>query len=174
MIQRRCPAVRGHCYANGMSLQTVIAAITLWWRALHQPDVDPADVTTAWVAAEIEQTQRVDASLLMAIMWHESRYQPSAGPACGVMQVYPHDIYLDDATSCRAWRTDVRAGVHAGVVEIEMMLAEKRVGGDLHTALMYRACGGRAFIPGACTMAGWVNKVLERRAMLDDRYRTTM
>lgn len=151
-------------------LQPAVLALTLWWRAIHQPDVDLVDVTFAWIAAELEQTPRVDAPLLMALMWPESRYQPTAQPACGVMQVYPHDIHLDDAANCRLWRVNVRAGVRAGITEIEMMLDESRVHDDLHTALMYRACGGRAFVAGACEMAGWVGQVLERRARLDDRY----
>ena len=142
----------------------IIAVVLHLLRALGQPDVQPSDVAAAWVAAELEATPRVDASLSLAIMWPESRYQPTAGPACGVMQVYPHDIGLDDASSCALWRHDVRAGVHAGVLEIEMLLADHRVH-SLRDALLYRACGNKAFT-GACTMGWWVDQVLAKRAYL--------
>jgi hypothetical protein len=140
------------------------ASFALLLRALEQPDIQPTDVATAWTAAELEATPRVDAPLLMALMWPESRYQPTAGPACGVMQVYPHDIGLDDASSCALWRRDVRAGVRAGVIEIETMLADRRVH-NLREALLYRACGNKAFT-GECAMFGWVDQVFARRAYL--------
>jgi len=133
-------------------------------RALEQPDIQPLNVVVAWAATELEATPHVDAPLAMALMWAESRYQPTAGPACGVMQVYPHDIGLADASSCALWKHDVRAGVRAGVVEIETMLADRRVH-NLREALLYRACGNRAFT-GECRMSGWVGRVLARRASL--------
>jgi hypothetical protein len=139
-------------------------AATLLSHALDQPDVKPLDVTMAWAAAELEATPRVDAALAMALMWPESRYQPTAQPACGVMQVYPHDIYLPDASSCALCRHDVRAGVRAGVTEIEMLLADHRVH-SLRQALLYRACGNRAFT-GECAMGRWVDQALERRKVL--------
>lgn len=139
-------------------------AIALLLRALEQPDVQSVDVVMAWDAAELEATAHVDDATLMAVMWPESRYQPTAGPACGVMQVYPHDIGLDDASSCALWRRDVRAGVRAGVSEIETMLADHRVH-NLREALLYRACGNKAFT-GECPMGGWVDQVFARRAYL--------
>jgi hypothetical protein len=149
-----------------MLADRAIAAVALLFRALGQPDVDPIDVVVAWVAVELEATPHVDAQLAMALMWPESRYQATAGPACGVMQVYPHDIGLDDRSSCALWRRDVRAGVHAGVVEIEMLLADRRVH-NLREALLYRACGNKAFT-GECDMGVWVDRVLTRRAYMTD------
>lgn len=143
---------------------SILAAITLLLRALEQPDVQPNDVAVAWIAAELEATPRVDAPLLMALMWPESRYQPTAGPACGVMQVYPHDLHLDDASSCALWKRDVRAGVRAGVLEIETMLDDRRVH-NLRAALLYRACGNKAFT-GGCAMGRWVDQVFARRSDL--------
>lgn len=142
----------------------LITAIAFLLRALGQPDVQPVDVVAAWIAAELEATPRVDAPLLMALMWPESRYQPTAGPACGVMQVYPHDIGLDDASSCALWKRDVRAGVRAGVLEIETMLADRRVH-NLREVLLYRACGNKAFT-GKCAMGRWVDQVFARRTYL--------
>jgi hypothetical protein len=139
--------------------------VALLFRALDQPDIQAADVVLAWIAADLEATPRVDVPLLMALMWPESRYQPTAGPACGVMQVYPHDIGQDDASSCTLWRHDVRAGVRAGVIEIEMLLADHRVH-SLREALLYRACGNKAFVPGACARGAWVEQVFVRRAYL--------
>ena len=133
-------------------------------RALDQSDVQPLDVALAWSAAELEATPRVDAALLVSLMWAESRYEPSAQPACGVMQVYPHDIGEPDGASCRLWRHDVRAGVRAGVTEIEMLLADHRVH-SLRQALLYRACGNRAFT-GECAMGRWVDQALARRKVL--------
>lgn len=142
-------------------------AAALLIRALDQSDVQPLNVALAWAAAELEATPRVDAALLVSLMWAESRYEPGAQPACGVMQVYPHDIYLPDASSCALWRHDVRAGVHAGVTEIEMLLADHRVH-SLRQALLYRACGNRAFT-GECAMGRWVDQALARREFLAGR-----
>ncbi len=141
-----------------------IDAIALLLRALSQPDVQPIDVALVWIAAELEASPRVDPTLILALGWPESRYQPTAGPACGVMQVYPHDIGLADAPTCALWRHDVRAGVRGGVLEIEMLLADHRVH-SLWDALLYRACGNKAFT-GECDRAGWVNQVLARRVYL--------
>jgi len=127
------------------------------------PDVSRPDLVDAIVDAAIDvQTPRVPAALIVAIAWGESRFEASARPACGVLQVFPRDL-AEPAAACDVWRRDLRAGVRAGVREIETMLADKRVRGDLRRALLYRACGNRAF-DGSCSPAkhAWVAAALAR------------
>jgi hypothetical protein len=45
------------------------------------------------------------------------------------------------------------------------MLADRRVRGDLRLALLYRACGNRAF-DGTCRKRAWPGWVLRRAAAL--------
>lgn len=127
------------------------------------PDVDAPDRIDHFVEAALTaQTSRVPAALLVALAWGESRFDSAARPACGVMQVYPR--YLDEpASACDEWRRDLRAGVRAGVREIELMLDDKRVHGNMRRALLYRACGNSAF-DGSCSKAkrSWVTAALAR------------
>jgi hypothetical protein len=117
--------------------------------ARQMPDVEHPELVDTLVDAAIHlQTPRVPASLIVALSWAEARFDPAAKPACGVMQVYPKD--LDEPQSaCALWRNDLWTGVAAGVREIEVMLADKRVHGNLRKALLYRACGNSAF-DGTC------------------------
>lgn len=129
-----------HHYADEARLHDV---------ARELPDVTSPDLADRFVDAAIaKQTRRVPASLLVALGWGESRFDMNAQPACGVMQVYPHDLDEPQA-ACVIWRSDLLAGVDAGVREIEVMLADTRVHGDMQRALLYRACGNRAF-DGTC------------------------
>jgi hypothetical protein len=145
----------------------IVSALVLWWNTLQMPDVKPGFATPMVLSAIRHATPRVPAGLIIGLGWAESRFEPTAQPACGVMQVYPHDLGLDDATTCAAVYRDVDAGVALGVLEIETMLADRRVNGDLRVALLYRACGNRAFVPGACAMGGWVDKALARAKILE-------
>ncbi len=133
------------------------------------PDIDhPALVDPFVDAAEAEGTEQAPAALLVALGWPESRFDPRARPACGAMQVYPQDIgERDPSAACARWARDVQAGVRAGVVELEMMLADHRVRGDLRWALLYRACGNAAF-DGSCSAAkyAWVTAALARYRQL--------
>lgn len=145
------------------------AAFRLFIGANELPDVDTAK-TNAFVAIALdEQTPRVPAALLVSLGWGESRFDPEAQPACGALQVYPKD--LDEPQSrCAEWRKDLRAGIRAGVREIEVMLADKRVRGNLKKALLYRACGNKAF-DGTCSAAkyAWVDAAIARWRMLEGR-----
>lgn len=134
------------------------------------PDVGSPDLADQFVDAALElQTPRVPASLLVALAWGESRFDSTARPACGAMQVYPRDLGESQA-SCAEWRQDLRAGVRAGVREIETMLADKRVRGDMRRALLYRACGNRAF-DGTCAAKkyAWVTAAMARWHSLSSR-----
>lgn len=148
------------------AMTAIIAALTLWWNTSHLPDLRPERVLPTVIAAELEATPHVPANLIVALVWPESRGELWAQPACGVMQVYPHDLYEPDS-NCAAYRSSAIAGVDAGVRELEMMMLEKRVT-SLRVALLYRACGGRAFVPGACEMGDWVDKALARARWLAD------
>lgn len=129
------------------------------------PDVESAGRADRFIEAAIAaQTEHVPASLLVSLGWGESRFDPAAQPACGVMQVYPQDLdEPEPQTACTRWRSDIDAGVAAGVHEIEIMLADKRVRGDLRTALLYRACGNSAF-DGTCDAKKytWVTYAMDR------------
>lgn len=145
-------------------IQAILASVNLHLAAHELPDVRPDLVDPFVDAAVAESTPRVPAALVVALGWGESRFDPSVrtGSVCGVMQVNPVDIGHPHK-ECDQWTKDVQAGVHAGVVEIEMLLADSRVKGNLYAALLYRACGNVAFT-GKCSAAkvGWVNAALSR------------
>lgn len=139
------------------------------------PDVTSHDLVDRFVDVAVElQTPHVPAALLVALAWGESRFEASARPACGVMQVYPHDLG-EPATACAEWRSDSRAGVRAGVREIELMLNDKRVRGDMRRALLYRACGNKAF-DGSCSAKkrAWVTASMVRWHALAARVRQAL
>lgn len=153
-------------------LQLIMLAILELWPAVRayvnaRPDVAPGHAAVVLDAAQHQQTAQVPAALIVVLAWHESRFDPKAGPACGVMQVYPKDI-ARPASDCAIWATDVAAGVRAGVVEIETMLKDKRVNGNLRRALLYRACGNKAFVGTGCTRdkVAWVNTILRHVARI--------
>lgn len=154
-------------------LRFILSLYTAWH--LHAtanalPDVDHPKMTDPFLVAALnEQTPHVPAALIVALGWGESRFDPAARPACGAMQVYPND--LDEPWSrCAEWRKDLRAGVHAGVREIEMMLADRRVHGNMRLALLYRACGNAAF-DGTCVPGkyAWVDAAIARWRALAGR-----
>lgn len=143
-------------------LDVVLSLLLLNARAQQLPDTQPGAVRTFVAVAFAEATPRVPADLLVSLAWAESRFESQAGPACGVMQVFPRDIGRP-ASDCQIWRRDVTLAVRAGVLELEMMLEDKRVHGSIRRALMYRACGN-AFFDGTCSheKSRWVDAVLAR------------
>lgn len=133
------------------------------------PDVREGLADQAFDAAIEVETDRLPASLLLSIAWGESRFDPTevTGRVCGIMQVNPVDIGYTH-TACDAWRISVRSGFLAGIEELEMMLADRRVHGDLRKALLYRACGFRAF-DGTCKKGAWPEWVLKRAQILEGK-----
>lgn len=131
-------------------------------RAVHtlgdarEEDMDAA--VNAALEFEPADVPGLDAPLILAIAWSESRFQTHAKPLCGVMQVSPRD--MDQHRSmCRVWRRDIRSGIEVGVAEIRKIMDEiPRVRGDLSRALEYRACGGVAFTR-RCHKRRWVSRV---------------
>jgi len=150
----------------------LIAALTLdvqdplETKALSLPDVKSEHVLPAVEAARRYATAAIPAELLVSIMWGESRFVPTVrkGRVCGVMQVNPSDIGRS-RTQCTDWDRDVAKAVEAGVHELETMLRDHRVKGDMRKALLYRACGNAAF-NGRCRKTGWPGWVLERARKL--------
>ena len=131
------------------------------------PDTDSALVAPMVLAAVAEETPRAPAALLVALAWGESRFDQRAQPLCGVLQVNPIDVGRP-MSDCAVWRGDVRLAVRAGVTEIEMMMADHRVAGDLRRALLYRACGNKAF-DGTCDAKkyAWVKAAIARYRQLE-------
>jgi len=134
--------------------------------ALALPDTKADQVRPAVEAAIRHETPQIPAELLISIMWGESRFVPTVrnGVVCGIMQVGPHDI-KQPRSVCLIWDRDVDAAVAAGVVEMKMLLKDKRVNGSIYRALLYRACGNSAF-DGTCRKGGWPGWVLERASKL--------
>lgn len=131
--------------------------------ARQLPDLPRGELVDQFVGAAVaEQTPRVPAELIVALGWGESRFEPWSGPGCGALQVFPRTIDAPPS-ACTAWRHDLRAGVHAGVVGIEMMLDDRRVRGDMHLALLYRSCGNSVF-DGTCSARkhAWVRAAIAR------------
>lgn len=148
--------------------RSFLVALRLWGMAHEMPDVDHPEMIDPFVTAALaEETPNAPAALLIALGWGESRFDPRAQPACGAMQVYPNDLDLP-WSKCEEWRKDLRAGVRTGVLEIEIMLADKRVAGNLYRALLYRACGNSAF-NGTCNpnKYAWVDLALARYHALE-------
>lgn len=134
------------------------------------PDVRLTDVEAAVEAAISVETPDLPASLLVSIMWGESRFVPDVrtGRVCGVMQVNPSDIGRP-RSDCTRWKHDIRAAAAAGVKELQMMLGDRRVSGNLRKALLYRACGNSAF-DGTCKKGRWPGWVLRRATKLRSKH----
>ena len=145
----------------------VARATRLYDAAVELPDTDATLVRPMVDAAIAEETPRAPAALLVAAAWGESRFDQRAQPLCGVLQVSPVDIGRP-MSDCAAWRGDLQLAVRAGVTEIETMMADARVAGDLRRMLLYRACGNKAF-DGTCAAAkyAWVEATIARYRQLE-------
>ena len=148
--------------------QKLSRATRLYAAASKLPDIgDGSLVPPMVIAAILEETPRAPAALLVSAGWGESRFDQRAQPLCGVLQVNPIDIGRP-MSDCAVWREDLRLAVRAGVTEIEMMLADHRVAGDLRLMLLYRACGNVAF-DGTCRADkyAWVEAAIARYHQLE-------
>jgi hypothetical protein len=136
-------------------------------RAQSLPDVEPPRLARFLTALQHEAVDDVPTSLVVYLAWAESRFDPDAKPGCGVLQVFPRDIY-QPPSRCKLWRSDQRLAIRAGVRELRMLMSEPRVHGDLWIALMYRACGN-VYFDGACDAAKsrWVEFALRGAWMLN-------
>jgi len=120
-----------------------------------------SDDTDAAVDAALELEELapdgMDAPLILAIAWAESRFDNRARPMCGVMQVGPRDMG-EPRSRCAEWRASAWDGIMAGIREVRLIMTIRRVGGDLHRALEYRACGRKAFTR-RCRKRRWLRRV---------------
>lgn len=132
-------------------------------------DVRPELVGPAVHAAMLAETEWVSAELLLSIAWAETRLEPGnrTGRTCGPLSVSPSDIG-EPRSRCGLWATDVDAAYAAGVREMHMLLADRRVHGDLRRALLYRACGNAGF-NGTCHKGLYPAITLRRAERLSDR-----
>jgi hypothetical protein len=148
-------------------LQFLVTTSRLQSATAALPDTQPELVAPMVFAAMLEATPRAPAPLLVALAWGESRFEQGAQPLCGVLQVSPTDIGRP-MSDCAVWRKDLRLAVRAGVTEIETMLADQRVAGDLRRMLLYRACGNEAF-SGGCSASkyAWVEAAIARYHLLE-------
>jgi hypothetical protein len=152
-------------------LTTIFHVLALAAALLRLPEMTPARARDVAVMAVSMETVRAPAELLASLAWAESRGDGTVvtGRTCGVLQVNPEDLGLPWAATCARWARTPLAGMRGGVIEIEMMLRDGRVHGDLHRALLYRACGNAAFDPASdCVTkkAPWVQHALERAQFL--------
>lgn len=132
------------------------------------PDITPSLVDEAVDAAIAVETHEIDAALLIALCWGESRCEPKTHDhaGCGVLQVNPKDLD-EPATMCAVWAETIEAGMAAGVRELEVLLADHRVHHNMRLALQYRACGNKAF-DGTCNAhkLGWVEEAMYHARVL--------
>jgi len=129
-------------------LVRVLHFVILNSQAQQLPDTQPDEVSAFVAVAVFEETPRISAELLVSLAWGESRFKQDAGPGCGVLQVFPQYLNRPEWT-CKVLKTDLVLAVRSAVVALDEMLDDKRVRGNLHRALMYRACGN-VFFEGKC------------------------
>ncbi len=124
---------------------------TLLRNTLALADVNSAEAVAAVEAALLSETDKVSAELLVSLSWAESRFKlvVYSDKSCGALQVNPQDIGRP-RSDCKVWDKNLLAAFQAGVKEIEMLLADRRVHGNMALALRYRACGNSAFVSGGC------------------------
>ena len=115
-------------------------------------------------AALAEETAHVDASLMLAIAWGESRLDPlvKTGRVCGSMQTV-----AESAGQCKDLSSHVKS-YRSGARELETLLKDRRVHGSIRRALLYYACGNSAFT-GRCPKSSWPAWVLSRANTLRKR-----
>lgn len=185
MPVRKVPKPARVCYDPPMIVLHLLAQL---WLAMHdamsasrvsalrvrvqsQGDVQ-VDVSDQVDAAVSVETRRVSAELLLSLGFSETRYEArghNTGRVCGPLQVSPVSLGLDHASTCAIWERDMVEAYAAGVLEIETMLADRRVHGSLALALAYRACGNAAFVPDskcAHDKHAWPSWVLWRARLL--------
>jgi hypothetical protein len=139
--------------------------------AHNLPDIPAERVDLAVTSAIAHATPVITAGLIVTLCWAESRCLPKThdNTGCGVLQVDPKD--MDEPPSmCAVYAESIESGVAIGVREIEILLADHRVHGNLRLALQYRACGNIAF-DGTCSLKKlrWVEEVLRIADVLDGK-----
>lgn len=112
------------------------------------PWLEEAEALEHVEAAIAHETDDIPAELMLAIAWRESRYDRTARPDCGVMQVTKKN--LGSAQACRAARASAAGGYQAGAAALSWWvracerIKRARGVGVLRCALNGYAEGGRA------------------------------
>lgn len=112
------------------------------------------------LAALGAETPTISAELLVAISWYESNFHLDPNRVtgrkskfCGTMQVRPSYVRLGwrghDRILCSIWTRDPMIALVTGRMQIETILRDRRIAGDLRRALAYRACG-ESSLDGTC------------------------
>jgi hypothetical protein len=137
-------------------------------RAVALGDSRPQHARRVAEAAIRHGTKRIPPELIVAIAWNETRFIPDkrTGHVCGVMHVDPADIDRP-RSDCLIWDRDVDAAVAAGVLELEIMLRDRRTHGEIRLALLYRACGNSAF-DGTCKKGAYPGWILRQTSHLKE------
>jgi energy-converting hydrogenase Eha subunit A len=139
--------------------------------AHNLPDIPADRIDQAVASAIVHATPVITAGLIVMLCWAESRCLPKThdNTGCGVLQVDPKD--MDESPSmCAIYAESIESGIAIGVREIELLLADHRVHGNLRLALQYRACGNIAF-DGTCSLKKlrWVDEVIRIADILDGK-----
>lgn len=92
----------------GLRIDTLAAGIQR-----EAPWVDEATALEHAEAAIAHERPDLPAELMLAIAWRESKYDPTARPDCGVMQVTRKNLGGSRA-ACAAARADAAAGYQVG------------------------------------------------------------
>ncbi len=145
----------------------VLRVLSLALALVNLPEMTPGRALVVAAASRAAATAYAPAELLASLAWAESRGDRTVvtGRTCGVLQVNPLDVGLPWRETCAAWAESSLAGMRGGVLELETMLRDPRVHGDLRRALLYRACGNAAFDPAsdcAARKGPWVQSALDR------------
>lgn len=130
--------------------------------AMRLPDVRPELLEDAITAALGVETPDVPAELLLALAWHESRFEPGlrTGKVCGALQVVPAEVGERDARdACHRWSQDTWQGFEAGAKELRIWL--KHAHGDMAIALRGRACGWVG-LTQSCGKEWWIRLVRQK------------
>jgi hypothetical protein len=152
-------------------MSTILHVIALALGLAKFPEMTPERSLRVAAMAVMTETPHASAELLAALAWAESRGDSKVvtGKTCGILQVNPSDLELPWTSTCEQWARSPIDGMRGGVLEIELMLRDGRVGGNLMNALRYRACGNAAFDPKsdcAARKAPWIQGVLDRARFL--------
>lgn len=140
-------------------------------------DVPHTEVDEIIDAALSVEKGPITAELLLALAWHESRFdrQNRTGSVCGMLQVVPDEVGEEDfETACNRWSSDIRSAFQAGVDEFLGNPKMSKYNGWLRgikghvsrerliIALRHRACGNK--IP--CGKDQWIRSVISMMEML--------
>lgn len=147
----------------------ILALAWLLWHAT--PEIDRAGALVHASHAVAFETPLVSAEMILAVVYVESRFDPTAVSIvpwanaygfCGVMQTI-----APTRAACVAQR-ELDVGYALGVRELETWLADPRVHGDTRRMLLGHGCGNAGLVHGRCG-SHYPERVLAFRRLLEAR-----